>query len=182
MSFIKTETIIPDVQIFEPRVFEDARGFFLENYNQRDLSELGFNRSFVQHNQSRSTKGVLRGLHYQIQHSQGKLLHVTHGAIYDVAVDIRRSSKTFGKYVGLELNDQNHRLFWVPEGFAHGFQVLSESADLAYMATDYYAPQFERSILWNDEELAIDWPLDGEPVIAAKDAAGTRFRDAEVFD
>jgi dTDP-4-dehydrorhamnose 3,5-epimerase len=182
VSYTVVTTAIPDVQIFEPRIFPDARGFFLETYNARDLAALGFSREFVQHNQSRSTKGVLRGLHYQIQHSQGKLLHVTHGAIYDVAVDIRRSSKTFGQHVGVELSDRNHRLFWVPEGFAHGFQVLSETADLSYMATDYYAPQFERSILWNDPALAIQWPLSLDPVISPKDAQGKLLREAEVFE
>jgi dTDP-4-dehydrorhamnose 3,5-epimerase len=180
--FTAVQTAIEDVVVFEPRVFPDARGFFLECFNERDLAVLGLKRCFVQQNQSRSIRGVVRGLHYQLIRPQGKLLHVTRGAIFDVAVDIRRGSPSFGKHVSVELNDENHRVFWVPEGFAHGFQVLSETVDLTYMATDYYEPEGERSIRWNDPELAIQWPLAGMPLLSPKDKRGKLLREAEVFD
>jgi len=179
-----TATSIPDVLIFEPRVFGDDRGFFTESFNQKVFDEaVGTHVEFVQDNHSRSAKGVLRGLHYQIQQPQGKLVRAARGAVFDVAVDIRRSSPTFGKWVGVELSEANHRQLWVPAGFAHGFVVLSESADFLYKTTDYYAPAHERSIAWNDPELAIRWPdFGGQPQLSGKDAAGLAFRAAEVFD
>ena len=177
-----TPTAIADVLIIEPTVFGDARGFFYESFNQKAFNEAtGQSLNFVQDNHSRSAKGVLRGLHYQIQQPQGKLVRVVRGAVFDVAVDIRKSSPTFGKWVGVELTEENHRQLWVPPGFAHGFVVLSESADFLYKTTDYYAPQYERCLLWNDASLAITWPLDGEPGLSGKDAQGTPFRTAEVF-
>lgn len=178
------ETAISEVKIFEPKVFGDERGFFMESYNQKIFNEsVGREVSFVQDNHSRSAQGVLRGLHYQIQQPQGKLVRVSAGVVYDVAVDIRKSSPTFGRWVGVELSAENKRQLWVPEGFAHGFYVISESADFLYKTTDYYAPQYERSILWNDSDLAIDWPLvaGGEPTVAAKDGEGASFRDADYF-
>ena len=175
-------TAIADVLIFEPKVFGDARGFFMESYNQRAFAEAaGLEIDFVQDNHSRSRKGVLRGLHYQIQQPQGKLVRVTSGAVFDVAVDVRRSSPTFGRWVGVELTAENHRQLWVPAGMAHGFVVLSESADFLYKTTDYYAPEHERCIRWDDPSLAIDWPLDGTPQLSAKDQAGLNFVDAQVF-
>jgi len=179
-----TPTAIPDVLVFEPKVFGDDRGFFLESYNQKVFDDaVGRHVEFVQDNHSRSAKGVLRGLHYQIQQSQGKLVRVTRGAVFDVAVDIRRSSPTFGKWVGVELSAENHRQLWLPEGFAHGFLVLSDSADFLYKATDFYAPAHERSIVWNDRELGILWPdLGIAPTLSAKDAQGAALADAEVFD
>ena len=175
------ETAIREVLIVEPRVFGDERGFFFESYNRRVLESLGVLGEFVQDNHSRSAKNVLRGLHYQIRQPQGKLVRVISGAVYDVAVDIRRSSPTFGKWVGEALSADNRRMMWIPEGFAHGFLVLSEVAEFLYKTTDYWAPEHERSILWSDPDLAIAWPIDGEPTLAAKDAAAKRFAEAEVF-
>lgn len=176
-------TAIEDVLILEPRVFGDARGFFLESFNQQAFDAVvGRPTVFVQDNHSRSRLGVLRGLHYQIRQPQGKLVRVACGRVFDVAVDIRKSSPTFGRWVGVELSGDNHRLLWVPPGLAHGFIVLSESADFLYKTTDYYAPDFERCIAWNDPELAIDWPLPvGSPSLSAKDRQGVLLNDAEVF-
>ena len=176
-------TRIPDVKIIRPRVFDDPRGYFLESWNRRTYSDAGLNAEFVQDNQSRSTQGVLRGLHYQVRHPQGKLVRVSTGAVYDVTVDLRRSSPTFGEWVGVILSDENHQMLWVPPGFAHGYLVLSESADFLYKCTDYYEPGAERTICWNDADLGIDWPLpDGiELVLSPKDKAGVPFRDAEYF-
>jgi len=180
MHIIPTE--IPDVLIVEPRVFGDDRGFFFESFNQRVWEEqTGLKTAFVQDNHSRSGKNVLRGLHYQIQHPQGKLVRVCQGEVYDVAVDIRKSSPTFGKWVGVVLSAENKRQLWVPEGFAHGFVVLSEVAEFLYKTTDYWAMEYERSIVWDDSDLAIEWPFQGEPVLAKKDAEGKSFRDAEYF-
>lgn len=168
--------------VLEPKVFGDARGFFLESYNERTMAEGGIRERFVQDNQSLSVRNVLRGLHYQLQHPQGKLVRVIEGEIFDVAVDLRRSSKTFGKWHGLRLSGENQRMVWVPAGFAHGFLVCSEQAHVLYKATAYYAPQDERTIFWNDPELEIDWPLAGTPLISPKDAQGLAFRDAETFE
>lgn len=176
------QTSIPEVLILEPKVFGDDRGFFFESYNEQDfIQKTGIDVRFVQDNHSRSAKNVLRGLHYQIQHPQGKLVRVTVGEVYDVAVDIRRSSPTFGKWVANTLSDQNRRMLWIPPGFAHGFLVTSDYAELLYKTTGYWAPSFERCIAWNDPELDISWPLQGEPVLSDKDRLGLRFRDAEVF-
>lgn len=181
MNVIKTE--IPDVLILEPKVFGDSRGFFFESYNQRLLAdEAGITDSFVQDNHSRSAKNVLRGLHYQIQQPQGKLVRVVAGSVFDVAVDIRRSSATFGRWVGVELSAENKRMAWIPKGFAHGFLVLSEFAEFLYKTTDFWAPAYERSIAWNDPDLCIRWPLDTAPVLSAKDKTGVCLKDAEVFD
>ena len=176
-------TAIPDVLIFEPKVFGDARGFFMESFNQKIFDEaVGRHVDFVQDNHSRSAKGVLRGLHYQIQQPQGKLVRVARGVVFDVAVDIRRSSKTFGQWVGVELTENNQRQLWVPEGFAHGFLVLSESADFLYKTTDYYAPAHERSIAWDDGTLKIKWPsFEGAVQLSAKDRSGLPLVDADVF-
>jgi dTDP-4-dehydrorhamnose 3,5-epimerase len=175
-------TTIPDVLIIEPKVFGDARGFFFESFNQAAFTEAtGFNASFVQDNHSRSSKGVLRGLHYQIQQPQGKLVRVVRGAVFDVAVDIRQSSPTFGQWEGVELSEDNHRQLWIPPGFAHGFLVLSDSAEFLYKTTDYYAPQFERCIAWNDASIGIEWPLDDVPQLSAKDQAGVTLSQAELF-
>lgn len=178
-----TPTAIADVLILEPKVFGDERGFFMESFNQKAFDEaVGHAVHFVQDNHSRSSKGVLRGLHYQIQQPQGKLVRVTRGAVFDVAVDIRRSSPTFGQWAGVELSESNHRQFWVPPGFAHGFLVLSDSADFLYKTTDYYAPAYERSLAWNDPQLNIQWPDIGmAPVLSAKDAAGVMLAQADVF-
>ncbi len=177
-----TSTAIPDVLIIEPKVFGDARGFFYESFNQKAFDEAtGQNLNFVQDNHSHSAKGVLRGLHYQILQPQGKLVRVVRGAVFDVAVDIRRSSPTFGQWVGVELSEDNHRQLWVPPGLAHGFVVLSETADFLYKTTAYYAPEHERCISWNDPVIGIKWPLEGAaPLVSAKDAAGQSFRDAEI--
>lgn len=176
------DTAIKDVKIIEPSVFGDARGFFLESFNAKHFAELtGVDLPFVQDNHSRSQRGVLRGLHYQIEQAQGKLVRVVRGAVFDVAVDLRRSSSTFGAWVGVELTEDNNRQLWVPPGFGHGFLVTSDSADFLYKTTDYYAPEHERSILWNDPEIGIDWPLDGEPMLSGKDKAGALFKDAEVY-
>jgi dTDP-4-dehydrorhamnose 3,5-epimerase len=175
-------TVIPDVLIIEPKVFGDERGFFYESFNARRFAELtGLTSNFVQDNHSKSAKGVLRGLHYQIQQSQGKLVRVVAGEVFDVAVDLRQKSPTFGKWVGVTLSGDNKRQLWIPEGFAHGFLVTSESAEFLYKTTDYYAPEFERSILWNDPAIGIQWPLNDEPVLSSKDKIGTLLREAEVF-
>ena len=175
-------TAIPDVLVLEPKVFGDARGFFLESFNQRAFNQAtGLEVEFVQDNHSRSAKGVLRGLHYQLQQPQGKLVRVVRGAVFDVAVDIRRSSPHFGRWVGVELNEDNHRQLWIPPGFAHGFLVLSDSADFLYKTTDYYAPEHERAILWNDPAIGIVWPLTTEPLLSAKDKAASLLADAAVF-
>jgi dTDP-4-dehydrorhamnose 3,5-epimerase len=176
------ETKIRECLIVEPKVFGDARGFFYESYNQNQFEQLiGYPLSFVQDNHSRSSQGVLRGLHYQIQQPQGKLVRVISGEVFDVAVDIRRSSPTFGQWVGVHLSAENKRMLWIPEGFAHGFVVLSESAEFLYKTTDYWAPQHERCIAWNDSGLAIDWPLSSPPQLSEKDAAGIAFDKAELF-
>ncbi|MCJ8170330.1 dTDP-4-dehydrorhamnose 3,5-epimerase [Atopomonas sediminilitoris] len=177
-------TRLPEVLILEPKVFGDSRGFFLESFNANTFAQVtGLSGvQFVQDNHSRSQRGVLRGLHYQLQQAQGKLVRVTAGRVYDVAVDIRRSSPRFGQWVGVELSDDNQRQMWVPAGFAHGFVVLSASADFLYKTTDYYAPEHERAIRWNDPSLAIDWPLDGiEPQLSGKDQAAMSLQDAEVY-
>jgi dTDP-4-dehydrorhamnose 3,5-epimerase len=176
------QTAIPGVVIIEPKVFGDDRGFFYESYNQQRFEELtGTAPVFVQDNHSRSARGVLRGLHYQIQQTQGKLVRVTSGEVFDVCVDLRRSSPTFGKSVSVILSAENHRQFWVPPGFAHGFLVTSDSAEFLYKTTDYYAPQYERSLLWNDPVLGIEWPLQQEPLLSFKDKAGVPLASAEVF-
>ena len=179
-----TPTAIPEVLIIEPEVFGDARGFFYESFNQKAFNDAtGTNYQFVQDNHSRSSKGVLRGLHYQIQQPQGKLVRVVRGAVFDVAVDIRKSSLTFGKWVGIELTETNHRQLWIPPGFAHGFLTLSESADFLYKTTDYHAPKFERSIVWNDPALAILWSLAMDPPqLSVKDQAAVVLANAQVFD
>jgi len=178
-----TTTALPEVLILEPQVFGDERGFFYESFNARRFAEAsGVNREFVQDNHSRSARGVLRGLHYQLQQAQGKLVRVSAGEVYDVAVDVRRSSPNFGKWVGVHLSAENKRQLWVPEGFAHGFLVLSEYAEFLYKTTDYYAPAHERCIRWDDPQLAIDWPLDGlTPQLSAKDQQGLSLQDAETF-
>ncbi|MBE9041888.1 dTDP-4-dehydrorhamnose 3,5-epimerase [Oscillatoriales cyanobacterium LEGE 11467] len=181
MKVIPTE--IPDVMIIEPRIFGDDRGFFYESFNQQVFSEkTGVTETFVQDNHSKSIKGVLRGLHYQIQQAQGKLVRVCAGEVFDVAVDIRKSSPHFGQWVGCLLSAENKRQFWVPAGFAHGFVVLSDTAEFLYKTTDYYAKEYERAIVWNDPDLAIDWHLNGlEPTLSAKDKEASSFKDAEVF-
>lgn len=176
-------TAIPDVVILEPQVYGDDRGFFYESYNEKAFTEkTGVTTGFVQDNHSRSRQNVLRGLHYQIDQPQGKLVRAVVGEVFDVAVDIRKSSPTFGRWVGCRLSAENKRQIWVPPGFAHGFLVVSEVAEFLYKTTDYYAPQAERCILWNDPDLAIAWPLEAEPMLSAKDRAGTQFQEAEVFD
>jgi dTDP-4-dehydrorhamnose 3,5-epimerase len=184
MNVIRTE--IPDVMILEPKVFGDARGFFLESFNDKVFREAtGLDLEFVQDNHSRSGKGVLRGLHYQLQQPQGTLVRVVRGEVFDVAVDLRRSSPTFGKWAGVILSETNHRQFWVPPGFAHGFVVLSDSADFLYKTTDYYAPQYERSLAWNDPQVGIEWPLQAagiaQPILSAKDQVGKSLAAADVF-
>lgn len=180
MRVIATE--LPDVQIIEPRVFGDDRGFFYESFNARQFADLtGTDCTFVQDNHSRSARGVLRGLHYQVQQAQGKLVRVSAGEVFDVAVDIRRNSPTFGRWVGTLLSAENKRQLWIPEGFAHGFLVLSEFAEFLYKTTDYYAPQHERCIRWDDPQLAIDWPLTTAPLLSGKDQAGTTLAAAELF-
>jgi dTDP-4-dehydrorhamnose 3,5-epimerase len=181
MNVIKTR--LPDVLIIEPKVFGDSRGFFFESFNARTFAAAtGLNPMFVQDNHSRSTKHVLRGLHYQIRRPQGKLVRVVCGEVFDVAVDLRKSSPNFGKWTGTILSEQNKHMMWIPPGFAHGFVVLNDSADLQYKTTEYYAPEHERCIAWNDAKIHVDWPLTGEPILATKDIAGSRFEDAEVFD
>jgi dTDP-4-dehydrorhamnose 3,5-epimerase len=176
-----TPTAIPDVKLVEPRVFGDDRGFFFESWNRRALAAAGIDADFVQDNHSRSRRGVLRGLHYQIEHAQGKLVRCVSGEVYDVVVDLRRSSPTFGRSLGLVLSAENRRMLWVPPGFAHGFLVVSEAADFLYKTTDYWHPEHERTLLWSDPALGIDWPLDGAPVLAPKDAAGTAFAVADLY-
>jgi dTDP-4-dehydrorhamnose 3,5-epimerase len=176
------QTEIPDVLVIEPRVFEDERGFFLESYNEQAfLEKANIQERFVQDNHSRSTKNVLRGLHYQIQQPQGKLVRAVLGEIFDVAVDLRANSKYFGKWVGVNLSAQNKQMLWIPGGFGHGFLVVSEYAEVLYKATSYYAPQYERSVLWNDPDIAIAWPLKDEPILSGKDQAGKLLKDAEVY-
>jgi dTDP-4-dehydrorhamnose 3,5-epimerase len=175
-------TALPEVLIIEPKVFGDARGFFFESFNAKAFADAtGVKREFVQDNHSKSTKGVLRGLHYQIQQPQGKLVRVAQGEVFDVAVDLRKSSAAFGKWVGVHLSAENKRQLWVPEGFAHGFVVLSETAEFLYKTTDYYAPQHERSLLWNDPALGIQWPIEDQPQLATKDAAGKTWDEADFF-
>ncbi|MDD2882564.1 MAG: dTDP-4-dehydrorhamnose 3,5-epimerase [Rhodoferax sp.] len=182
MPYTVTPTSLPEVLILEPKVFGDARGFFFESFNARDFANCtGLDVQFVQDNHSKSAKGVLRGLHYQIQHPQGKLVRVTHGEVFDVAVDLRRSSPTFGKWEGVVLSAENKHQLWVPPGFAHGFLVTSESAEFLYKTTDYYHPEFERSLLWNDPTVGVQWPLHAEPLLAAKDKAAATLDSAEVF-
>ena len=182
MQFIPTS--LPEVILVVPKVFEDERGFFLESYQKERFLAAGIQFDFVQDNHSASTRGVLRGLHYQIRQPQGKLVRTVVGEIYDVAVDIRRSSPTFGKWVGAVLSSENRNQLWVPPGFAHGFYVMSGRAEILYKATDYYAPQWERSLLWNDPALGIDWPVTGEnfPILSGKDAQGVLLKDAEIYD
>jgi dTDP-4-dehydrorhamnose 3,5-epimerase len=175
-------TDIPGLVILEPRVFGDERGFFFESYNRRAFREAtGLDPDFVQDNHSRSARGVLRGLHYQVKQAQGKLVRVVAGEVWDVVVDLRRSSPTFGRSLGLALSAANRRMLWVPEGFAHGFLVTSDAAEFLYKTTDYYAPEHERSLLWNDPALAIDWPVRGEPILKPGDANGTPLAQAETF-
>jgi len=180
MNFTRLE--IPDVVLIEPKVFGDDRGFFYESFNRKVFAQgTGVDPDFVQDNHSRSSRGVLRGLHYQIQQAQGKLVRVVQGRVFDVAVDLRRTAPTFGKWVGAELSGENKHMLWVPPGFAHGFVTLSDTAEFLYKTTDYYAPAHERSLLWSDPQIGIRWPIDFEPVLAKKDAAGLLLRDAEVF-
>ena len=174
-------TALAEVLLIEPRVFGDARGFFLESYNRRAFAQAGIDVEFVQDNHSRSARGVLRGLHYQIEHAQGKLVRVITGEVYDVAVDMRRSSPTFGRSIGMRLSAQDKQLLWIPPGFAHGFLVLSETAEFLYKTTDYWYPEFERSLLWSDSALGIAWPLQQAPMLAAKDAAGTPLSLADAY-
>ena len=184
MNFTFEATALPEVFVLEPKCFGDARGFFYESFNAKAFKEgTGADREFVQDNHSRSAKNVLRGLHYQIKNPQGKLVRVVAGRVFDVAVDIRRSSPNFGRWVGVELSAENRKQLWVPEGFAHGFVVLSEYADFLYKTTDYYAPQYERSLLWNDPALKIDWPIiEGEPILSQKDRQALTLADAETFE
>ncbi|MGB3918232.1 MAG: dTDP-4-dehydrorhamnose 3,5-epimerase [Thiothrix litoralis] len=178
------QTAIPDVLIIEPRVFGDERGFFMETWNRQTFAEAGLNLDFVQDNHSRSRQGILRGLHYQVEQPQGKLVRVTLGKVFDVAVDLRQSSATFGQWVGVELSAENHRMLWVPPGFAHGFYTLSETADFLYKCTELYAPEHERTLNWDDATLAIEWPLvDGQaPLLSGKDMQqGASLQTAEVF-
>ncbi len=178
----KISTTLPGVLLLEPRVFGDDRGFFLESYNQRTFAEIGISESFVQDNHSFSEKNVVRGLHYQIQQPQGKLVRALTGEILDVALDMRRSSPTFGKWESFKLSGENKRMLWVPIGFAHGFRVVSQTTHVLYKTTDFYAPENERSVLWNDPALGIAWQLDGKPIVSAKDQRGLPFAQAETFD
>jgi len=182
MKFIPTA--IPDVILIEPKVFGDHRGFFLETWQRKSFAENGIDYDFVQDNHSKSSHGILRGLHYQLEQTQGKLVRVAEGSVFDVAVDMRRSSPTFGQWVGYELSAENHRMMWVPPGFAHGFYVMSESAEFVYKCTDYYAPEHEQSLLWNDPEIGIDWHLvEGKaPILSDKDAIAPVFADAQTFE
>lgn len=182
MPYTVTPTALEGVLILEPKVFGDERGFFFESFNQRDFQQqTGLDVSFVQDNHSRSVKGVLRGLHYQIQHAQGKLVRVTQGQVFDVAVDLRKSSPTFAQHVGVVLSAENKRQIWIPPGFAHGFLVMSDTAEFLYKTTDYWYPEHERSLLWNDAQLGIPWPIEAPPQLAAKDAAAKPLSQAEVF-
>lgn len=182
MPYLVSKTSLPEVLMLEPKVFGDERGFFFESFNQRDfIDATGFDVDFVQDNHSRSEKGVLRGLHYQIKHPQGKLVRVVSGAVFDVAVDMRKTSANFGKWAGVELTAENKRMLWIPKGFAHGFLVLSDFADFLYKTTDYWYPEHERSICWNDPDIGIQWPLEDVPKLSVKDAAAGRFNLCEVF-
>lgn len=181
-SIKKIPTSLSDVFVLEPRVFGDERGFFLESYNEKVFAGLGICDRFVQDNHSRSMKNVLRGLHYQIKQTQGKLVRVVEGEVLDVAVDLRRSSATFGNSVAARLSGENKRMMWIPQGFAHGFLVISPSAHVLYKASDYYAPEHERTLAWNDPELKIDWELTGEPIVSAKDQRGALLRHADCFE
>lgn len=181
-AFKKIPTSLPDVFVLEPRVFGDERGFFLESYNEQAMREFGIDEGFVQDNHSCSSRNVLRGLHYQVKQTQGKLVRVVEGEILDVAVDLRRSSPTFGRWEAVRLSGENKRMLWIPRGFAHGFRVISEKAHVLYKATDYYAPEHERTLVWNDPELKIDWGLDSEPIISAKDQRGVNLANAETFE
>jgi len=176
-----TPTTLADVLFLEPRVLGDSRGFLFESWNEREFERAGIGARFVQDNHTRSEKGVLRGLHYQIRQPQGKLVRVISGEIFDVAVDIRRSSPTFGRFEGRRLDAQSRGMLWIPPGFAHGFCVLSDFAEVLYKATDFYAPEHERCIVWSDPDVGIEWPLSGAPKLSAKDAAGTRLKDADIF-
>lgn len=177
------ETSIPDVKLLKPKVFGDERGFFMESYNKQTLADLlGLDVEFVQDNHSRSSKNVLRGLHYQLKQAQGKLVRVVAGEVFDVAVDLRRSSSTFGQWAGAILSGTNHHQFWVPAGFAHGFVVLSETADFLYKTTDYYAPEYEQCIQWDDPSIGIEWPFEGEPSLSDKDKQGVAFDQAATYD
>jgi dTDP-4-dehydrorhamnose 3,5-epimerase len=178
----KIPTSLPEVFILEPRIFGDERGFFFESYNQRAMADVGVTERFVQDNHSCSSRNVVRGLHYQVNRPQGKLLRVAEGEILDVAVDMRRSSANFGRWEAVRLSGENKRMLWIPAGFAHGFRVVSEKAHVLYKATDFYAPEHERTLAWNDSDLKINWELDGEPIISAKDQGGVAFRDAESYD
>ena len=182
MPFTVTPTRLPEVLILEPRVFGDDRGFFFESFNQRDFQQAtGLDLVFVQDNHSKSSRGVLRGLHYQVQHGQGKLFRCVQGEVYDVAVDLRRSSPRFGQWIGVLLSGENRRQLWIPPGFGHGFLVTSETAECLYKTTDYWYPEHERSVLWSDPAIGIDWPLGAQPHLSVKDAAGSRLMDADVF-
>jgi dTDP-4-dehydrorhamnose 3,5-epimerase len=180
------ETGLPEVLLLEPKVFGDARGFFLESWNRQTFADLGLNLDFVQDNHSRSAQGVLRGIHYQLNQPQGKLVRVVSGAVFDVAVDLRKTSPNFGKWVGYELSAENHRMLWVPPGFGHGFLVLSEAADFLYKTTALYAPQWDRGVRWNDPDIGVQWPLAGlptrEPQLSAKDQVAALLKDAEVYE
>lgn len=178
----KIPTSLPGVFVLESRVFGDERGFFFESYNQRVMADVGITETFVQDNHSCSSRNIIRGLHYQVKHPQGKLVRVVEGEIIDVAVDLRRSSRSFGRWEGVRLSGENKRMLWIPAGLAHGFCVHSEKAHVLYKATDFYAPEYERTIAWNDPHLKINWELDGEPVVSAKDQRGTAFHDAESYD
>lgn len=183
MPFTVTPTALPEVLVLEPRVFGDARGFFYESFNARDFAQAtGLQVDFVQDNHSKSARGVLRGLHYQIRQPQGKLVRVVQGEVFDVTVDLRRSSPTFGQWQGVHLSADNHKQLWVPPGFAHGFVVLSESAEFLYKTTDYWYAEHERSLLWNDPAVGVNWPIDFEPQLAAKDAAGKTLAQADLYD
>ena len=182
MPYTVVPTELPEVLILEPKVYADARGFFFESFNQRDFEKAtGLNVTFVQDNHTRSAQGVLRGLHYQIQHPQGKLVRVIEGEVFDVTVDMRRTSPTFGKWAGVTLSANNKRQLWIPPGFAHGFVVTSASAEFLYKTTDYWYPEHERSLLWSDPQLGVRWPLSDVPILAAKDAAGKPFTEAETY-
>jgi len=181
-TITKTPTSLPGLFILEPRVFGDERGFFLESYNEQVMASVGIRERFVQDNHSCSSRNVLRGLHYQVKQAQGKMVRVVEGEILDLAVDLRRSSPTFGAWEGVRLSGENKRMLWIPAGFAHGFRVLSDKAHVLYKATDYYAPEHERTLAWNDPDLKIDWELDGEPIISAKDQRGAALRDIETFE
>lgn len=179
---IAEETAIPEVKLLTPKIFGDERGFFFESFNEKTVADLlGSKENFVQDNHSRSSKGVLRGLHYQLRHTQGKLVRCVSGAVFDVAVDIRKSSPTFGRWVGATLSAENKQILWIPKGFAHAFLVLSDWAEVLYKATDFYDPTSERSLLWNDPAIGIEWPLTLQPSLSVKDSAGTTLNDSEVF-